>query len=96
MPFRVNHVNKKTGVTYVYESVSFWDKELKQSRNKQVCIGKIDPATGKFVPAKRLDPQQGAARDPAVTASAQVVGPLVILAEFSKRLGLEKLLPRYP
>ena len=92
MPFRVNHVNKKTGVTYVYESVSFWNKELKQSRNKQVCIGKIDPATGKFVPAKRLDPQQGAARDPAVTASAQVVGPLVILAEFSKRLGLEKLL----
>ena len=45
MPFRVKHVNKKTGVTYVYEFVSFWDKELKQSRNKQVCIGKIDPAT---------------------------------------------------
>jgi len=92
MSFRVNHINKKTGITYVYESVSFWDKELKKPRNKQVCIGKIDPATGKFVPAKRLNPQQGAARDPAVTASAQVVGPLVILAEFSKRLGLENML----
>jgi len=37
MPFRVNHVNKKTGVTYVYESVSFWNKELKQSRNRD-CV----------------------------------------------------------
>ena len=40
MAYHVNHVNKKTGVTYVYESVSVWDKERKQSRNKQVCIGK--------------------------------------------------------
>lgn len=92
MSFRVNHVNKKTGITYVYESVSFWDKERKQCRNKQVCIGKIDPATGEFVPAKRLDPRQAAVRDPAVTAFAQIVGPSVLLAEFSKRLGLAKLL----
>jgi hypothetical protein len=54
MPFRVNHVNKATGVTYVYESVSFWDKEKKQSRNKQVCVGKLDPTSGKFIPSKRL------------------------------------------
>ncbi|GAB6275525.1 MAG: hypothetical protein SAMD01599839_00650 [Rectinema sp.] len=27
MAFRINHLNKKTGVTYVYEEVSFWDKE---------------------------------------------------------------------
>jgi hypothetical protein len=33
MAFRVNHLNKKTGVTYVYEAVSVWDKEKKQSRN---------------------------------------------------------------
>ncbi|MEN6600028.1 MAG: hypothetical protein ABFC21_06415, partial [Rectinema sp.] len=37
MSYRVNHLDKKTGVTYVYESSSFWDKELKQSRNRQVC-----------------------------------------------------------
>ncbi len=43
MAYRVNHVNKTTGTTYVYEVVSFWDKNKKQSRNKQVCVGKLDP-----------------------------------------------------
>ena len=30
MSCRVSHVNKKTGVTYVYESVSHWDKEKRK------------------------------------------------------------------
>ena len=34
--------NKKNGVTYVYESIDYWDKEKKQSRSKRVCIGKRD------------------------------------------------------
>ena len=92
MAFRGNHVNKKTGVTYVYESTSYWDQERKQSWNKQVYIGKIDPGTGKFVPAKRLSSQQAATRDPAVTATAQVIDPAVILSEFAQHLGLRKLL----
>ena len=92
MAFRVNHINKKTGVTYVYESVSFWDKERKQSRNKQVCVGKLDPATGEFVPSKRLSREQAAVRDPAVTATTQVVGPALVLDEFAKRTGLTRLL----
>lgn len=58
MSCRVNHVNKKTGVTYVYEAVSRWDKEKKQARNKQVCIGKLDPVSGEFIPSKRLGPEQ--------------------------------------
>ena len=53
MSYRVNHVNKKTGVTYVYEAVSIWDKKKKQSRNKQVCVGKLDPVTGEFIPSNR-------------------------------------------
>jgi hypothetical protein len=73
MAFRVHHHNKKTGVTYVYEAVSAGDKKLKQSPNKQVCVGKIDPVSGTFVPLKRLDPKQAAVRDPAVTASVQVI-----------------------
>jgi hypothetical protein len=27
MAYRVNHYNKETGTTYVYEAVSHWDKE---------------------------------------------------------------------
>ena len=92
MPYRVNHVNKETGVTYVYESVSYWDKKKKQPRNKQVCIGKLDPASGKFIPSKRLAPEHAAVRDPAVTASAEVVGPSIVLDAITEQLGLEKLL----
>jgi transposase len=92
MSFRLNHVNKKTGVTYVYESVSFWDKEKKQARNKQVCVGKLDPITGKFIPSKRLAPEQAAVRDPVVTASAEVVGASIILDAITDMLGLKSLL----
>ena len=42
--------NKKTGVTYVYESESYWDKEKQQPRNRKKLIGKIDPETGEIVP----------------------------------------------
>lgn len=42
--------NKKAGVTYVYESESYWDKEKQQPRNRRTLIGKIDPATGEVVP----------------------------------------------
>jgi transposase len=44
--------NKKNGVTYVYESSGYWDKEKKQARNHRVCIGKLDPATRKIIPSK--------------------------------------------
>jgi hypothetical protein len=54
MGYRAYHKNKHTGVTYVYEATSVWDKEKKQPRNRQVCIGKLDPDTGEFIPSKRL------------------------------------------
>ena len=95
MAFRINHLNKKTGVTYVYEEVSFWDKEKKQSRNKQVCIGKLDPSTGEYIPSKRLQPGSATiAGEDALPSkvTATIVGPSIILDAFSKRLGLEKLL----
>ncbi len=92
MGYRVHHLNKKTGVTYVYEAVSYWDKERQQPRNKQTCIGKLDPETGNFIPSKRLDAKQAAVRDPKVTASAEIVGPSVILDIIEGRLGLRKLL----
>jgi hypothetical protein len=49
----VYQTNKKNGVTYAYESVSYWDKEKKQSRAKRKCIGRVDPETGKIVPTRK-------------------------------------------
>ena len=41
---------KRTGITYAYESTSFWDKEKKQSRAKRRLIGRVDPDTNEIVP----------------------------------------------
>lgn len=92
MAFKLHKINKKTGITYVYESTSYWDKEKKQPRNKQVCIGKLDPISKEFIPSKRLNPEQAAARDPAVTVSTSIIGPLLILDSLTRKLGLDKLL----
>jgi transposase len=52
--------NKRNGITYVYESTNYWDKEKKQSRSKRVCIGKLDGA-GNMIPSKRLNEQEALA-----------------------------------
>jgi len=50
--------NAKTGVTYVYESTGYWDKQKKQARNKRVCIGKLDPVTNELIPSRRFQTQE--------------------------------------
>lgn len=42
--------DNRTGITYVYSSESYWDKEKKAPRNRKKLIGKIDEATGEIVP----------------------------------------------
>lgn len=49
----VYQTNKKTGVTYAYESLSHWDKEKQQSRAKRKCIGRVDPETQKIIPTRK-------------------------------------------
>jgi hypothetical protein len=49
----VYQTNKKTGVTYAYESIAYWDKEKQQSRAKRKCIGKVDPESQKIVPTRK-------------------------------------------
>ena len=46
----IKQLDKRTGITYVYESKAYWDKEKKQSRAKRTLIGRIDPETGEIVP----------------------------------------------
>jgi transposase len=56
----VYQTNKKTGVTYAYESIAYWDKKKKQSRAKRKCIGKVDPETQKIISTrKRKLPEVG-------------------------------------
>ena len=48
----IKQTDKRTGITYAYETVYRWDKEKKQSRAKRKCVGKVDPDTGKIVPTR--------------------------------------------
>ena len=50
--------NKARDITYVYESESYWDKDLKQPRSHRRLIGRIDPDTGNVVPTGRKTKQQ--------------------------------------
>lgn len=40
--------DKRSGITYAYESYSYWDKEKKMSRAKRKLIGRVDPNTGEI------------------------------------------------
>lgn len=46
----VHQLDKRSGITYVYESTSYWDKDKKQARSHRKLIGRLDPTTGKIVP----------------------------------------------
>ena len=48
----VKQKNPKTGVTYVYESHSYRDKETKQPRAKRKLIGRLDDETGEVIPTR--------------------------------------------
>ena len=56
--------NKARNVTYVYESVSYWDKELKQPRSHRKLIGRIDPTTGNIVPTGKRSNSKTAVASP--------------------------------
>ena len=49
----IKQLNKKTGITYVYESHSYRDKETKQPRSKRKLIGRLDEATGEIIPTRK-------------------------------------------
>lgn len=46
----IKQFDKRSGITYVYDSKSYYDKEKKCSRAKRTLIGRLDPDTGEIVP----------------------------------------------
>ena len=46
----IKQFDKRSGITYVYESKSYYDKEKKCSRANRTLIGKLDPKTGEIIP----------------------------------------------
>ncbi len=46
----IKQFDKRSGITYAYESKAYWDSEKKMSRAKRTLIGRIDPETGEIIP----------------------------------------------
>lgn len=51
MPTIVQHFDKKTGKTRVYESTPHYDPVTKQSRPKRKYLGTLDTETGELIPS---------------------------------------------
>ena len=88
--------NKKTGVTYVYSiEKSYWDKEKKSPRNKQLFLGKLNVETGEIIPPKRQrNIVERATSAPGITATARVAGPYLLLEQITHKYGLDKLIKK--
>ena len=46
----IKQYDKRSGITYAYESHSYWDPEKKMTRAKRKLIGRVDLETGEIVP----------------------------------------------
>ena len=81
----VYQTNKKTGITYAYESISHWDKEKQQSRAKRRCIGKVDPITNEIVPTRKKSPMLINSN---TISKHSFYGATLLFDEIGKKIGL--------
>ena len=87
--------DKRSGITYAYESTSYWDKEKKQSRAKRSLIGRLDKETGKVVPTdgrrrKKKDEQLPASPGPvpATRTARFFYGATYLFDAIGEKLGI--------
>ena len=91
----VYQTDKRSGITYAYESVSYWDAEKKQSRAKRTLVGRVDSTTGEIVPTdgrgkKRAEPAASAKPGPVptLTASRSFYGATYLFDAIGEKLGI--------
>jgi hypothetical protein len=88
----VYQTNKKTGITYAYESVSHWDKQKQQSRAKRKCIGRVDPQTHKIVPTRKrkaptVEPKGKRGPVPSIKTTRSFFGATYLFDHIGKLMG---------
>ncbi len=87
--------DKRSGITYAYKSVSYWDKEKQQSRAKRTLIGRVDSQTGEIVPTDGRGRKRRAERPmakpgpvPSTQTARSFYGATYLLDAIGERLGL--------
>jgi hypothetical protein len=84
---------KKNGAAYVYSVKSYWDKEKKAPRNKQVYLGRLDQETGEIIPSKKKKQNEdGATHDTGIKANVKIYGPHLLLMKLANEIGLTSAL----
>ncbi|KAF5086978.1 IS1634 family transposase ISMhu8 [anaerobic digester metagenome] len=91
----VYQTDKRSGITYAYQSISFWDKEKKQSRARRTLIGRYNNETGEIVPTdgrnkKRAEEKEALKRGKAIINSAHrsFYGATYLLDAIGEKLGI--------
>lgn len=81
--------DKRTGITYAYESKAVWDKEKKQSRARRRLIGKVDPDSGEIVPTDGRGRKRSPSYDPSTDDQEPMPATVKELREEIRRLRSE-------
>lgn len=87
----IKQYHKDTGITYVYESESYWDKEKKQPRSRRKLIGKLDDETGEIIPTGRKNGSHKKSGGPESPSSTETANDTALLRqglhEMEKEIG---------
>lgn len=94
----VYQLDKRVGITYVYDATYYWDKEKKQSRAHRKLIGKLDPKTGEVVKTDGRGKRRGIAKSaiskskkatvPAQMAERRFYGATYLLDQIGEHTGV--------
>ncbi len=85
----IYQADKRSGLTYAYESISYWDKEEKQSRAKRRLIGRVDKESGRIVPTDGRGRKRSQAKvDVTMNSLRRFYGATYLLDEIGKKLGI--------
>jgi len=89
--------DKRSGITYAYESISFWDKEKKQSRSKRTLLGRVIDDAKTIIPTdgrgrkKKDEPVTIKSGRPAITQTARYFyGATYLFDQIGEQLGIKK------
>ena len=87
--------DKRSNITYAYESKSYWDKEKQQSRAKRTLIGRVDEVSGEIVSTdgrgrKKKDIAHSKKRGPvpATSVRRRFYGATYLLDSIGESLGI--------
>ena len=100
----VKQKDTRSGITYIYESQSYWDKERKQSRSKRRLIGRLDEETGEVVATDgrgrkgqplgetqipvKSSPRKHREEQPQPTMTRKFCGATCLLDEIGEKIGI--------